>query len=609
MNFTPQQLLPTRPGFIPEKSVTDRIPHTPFWNPPEEHIDSVFHKTLGFHGDDFFFQNKTTIEYEQDLPDNPDEGRFVSDDPICGVDAYSFSTSVDYDEGTGDPYNGTLEKIYVFDETLNEVRLETVETGNHFGAAFSNTRTATTQIFGNQYADPSNHVIETFSTPVDKTTLDDYLDEWRSKPEEFRDITGNGLGTYAYIGQGATKSESDGYLAEVGGGDVRALPYTFTEFSASGMTGDIAALWNGNFTAKIYTVTRKNAPVIHREQCEDYSYHRNIDSGTDIYRAGYIEEELSEPLTSWRDDYGVFETGEELDAAPLVPVRGGDIEYLATSPVGGGGNDVFLVSRDGGQYRVSLEYGDYTPDWEGISTEVVVTGETTLQSPAVSIELPSGAYYARVAKIERKVGADWVVVSDIANGDTPETLISTSVRQAGALLFAVSRRRIGERWGFYPFSGGGETRYRVQTYKLHLTPGTVTLSSGACGGDVTGNLDMEWEEEFDVISGVAKPREVTQWEAAINGTDWTPAEPYYAGYFGSIVTETATLRRREDTAELNGRFLVAFDEPYPNGKIISTATVSAAVSFTGGINVGDEVPLLPPASGHSVFFEGFRLRL
>jgi len=583
MNFSESQLRPPQTGFISAKSVAYRVPHTPFWNDPATNAES---KTRAFYGDDFFLQNKSTNEYEEDLPDNPGEGRFVSDDPICGFAAYSISTTVDYDEESPDPYNGVIELTYVFDETLNEVRLESTETGNHFGGGLSNTRTETTRVFGNQYADPPTHVIETFTGAVDKTTLGDYLDEWRSKSEEFRSLTGNTVG--------ATKSESDGYLAEVGGGDLRARPYTFNSSSASGMTGDIAALWNGNFTAEVSRVTRKNAPVMYREQSESHTYELSLGrSGSNIYRNGYSEESVSDPITSYRDDYGIFEDGEGLENSPLFSTSAYTIGDLVGGTSDGNENSVFFISRDGKQYRLTF------------TTEVLITDANTLKSPEITIE-----YSVGLEKIEQKVEGDWVVLADVENGDDPEDLIGYSVRDTNTRLFAVIRRRQGSRYGFLPLDYIGSTRYRVKSYKIHLTPETVILDDGACGGDVSGSYDAEWQQEYDAVTGLLKPRVVSEWAAVINGEDWTPEDaPSNVSFSGStLVTSTATLQRWEGEPITSGRFIVAFDYPIPDGKIISTSTFSAAVSFTGGINVSEEVALLPPASGRSVFFEGFRLR-
>jgi len=583
MNFSESQLRPPQTGFLSAKSVAYRVPHTPFWNDPATNAES---KTRAFYGDDFFLQNKSTIEYEEDLPDNPGEGRFVSNDPICGFAAYSLSTAVGY--GLSEDDSGTRELVYVFDETENEVRIETIAVDGHPTGGF-NTRTATTSVSGNQYEDDPEKVAYatvTLSGAVNKTTLGDYLDEWRSKPEEFRFLTGNTAG--------ATKSESDGYLAEVGGGDLRARPYTFNAFSASGMTGDIAALWNGNFTAEVSRVTRKNAPVIYREQSEGHTYEVTFLSiGSNIYRNGYSEESVSDPITSYRDDYGIFEDGEGLENSPLFSTSAYTIGDLVGGTGDGNENSVFFISRDGKQYRLTFP------------TEVLITDANTLKSPEITIEASGG-----LEKIEQKVEGDWVVLADVENGDNPQNLIGYSVRDTNTRLFAVIRRRRGSRYGFLPLDYIGSTRYRVKSYKIHLTPETVILDDGACGDDVSGSYDAEWYQEHDAVTGLLKPRVVTEWAAVINGEDWTPEDaPSNVFFSGStLVTSTATLQRWEGEPITSGRFIVAFDYPIPDGKIISTSTFSAAVSFTGGINVSEEVALLPPASGRSVFFEGFRLR-
>jgi hypothetical protein len=587
------------------KTVIFHIPLTPFFHPPATSGQS---KTRGFYGDDFFLQYKSTIEFDED--------GFVADDPICGYLAYSLYTSVDFH----DPpfWNGSIERTYVFDEVANTVRLSSLSTGTpNIGS--TNTRTAATAYSGDRFSDPPDYVLRTYSEPVNQTVLEDFLDDWRSRGEAFRYATGSGLRTYAFIGQGATRSESDGYLADVGGGDVRALPYVFLS-SAFGMTGDQAALWNGNFDASLTRATRKNFPIMRTEQSAGSGWSKDSTrNGAGLYRDGYSETELTEPLTSWRDDYGVFETGEELDHCPSI--SGGFFDDLVSFNQDGKRHELYLISINGDQYRITFETGytdfeydeeedTYTVTFVVEGTHVLTTSVTTKRTDTTVFPHPSPGDFrvVRVAKIERNTAEGWLVISDIAAGDSPANQIGSHIR-GGHLLLSVVKKRTGERWGFLPLTGGGSERYRVRSNRLHLTPGTITLSDGECGDTITGNYDAEWHEEYDPVTGLLMEREVTEWVAVVNGIDWTPEEAPTSISFSlsSVVTSTPTIVRREGTSSLTGRFIIAFDVPNRNGKIVSTDEITESVEFTGGINRTAEVPLLPPRSGHSVFFEGYRL--
>ena len=254
MNFSYQDLVS---GPLPTsiKSVAFRLPLTPFFNDPGRLADQ---RTRGFHGDDFFLQNKSTREFKEDGT--------LQDDPICGFEGFRKSVSVDFDEDPpgGTAWNGTLTRAYVFDQDNNSVQAQTEETGRHT-IGLTHTRTITKSNQNDLFIDPGpppepdKHVEITLSEPVNKAWLLGELERWMAEPEEFRDATGTGLGTYSYIGQGATRSESDGFLAIVGGGDVVALGPTFYG-EPYGMVGDEAETWNGNFSAWVKKVAARMRP-------------------------------------------------------------------------------------------------------------------------------------------------------------------------------------------------------------------------------------------------------------------------------------------------------------------------------------------------------------
>lgn len=596
MNFYFTDMVPG-PNRIPIKQALFRLPLTPFFNKAGSSADQ---RTRGFHGDHFYSQFKSSGP----LVDPEDKEVF------CGYDAYRVFTSVDLDEEAIDPWSESRTRDYVFDTANNQVRVETTEVGRPtIGNMWPNSSTTATQ--GSTGNDPPDHTEITLSEPVGKAWLEGKLSEWSSQSEEFRDATGTGLGMYSYIGQGATKTESDGYLATVGGGHVLVLPTTFSG-TPYGMTGDEGEFWNGNFSAWVQRVTRKNEPIVHREESKNYSSDINMRVGLSIYRQGYAEVELSEPVSGWRDDYGVFDQGEELDDAPREAAAGWDIDNLLSYIGEGKAHELTLISRTGHQYRVTIQVG--TEEWDGEepkwSTYATHVLTTDAQSLKASIEFPDPGQWARlrVAKIEKFVHDEWQTVSDVEEGDWPASRIGAT--PCGKfLLLGLVRKRNGQTWGFFEFDSPWTARYRKKTFRMHLSPGTVELDTGACGGNLSGSYDCEWTEEYDPATGLELPRNVTQWAAIINGTDWTPEEPPQSVFVpgGSKVVDTATRERWEGEYTWRGRLLVAFDAPDTGGKILSQSETKVAVTFFDDQNRSAEISLDPPSSGSTRFFEGYRL--
>lgn len=596
MNFLSAELIPG-PYRIPVKQAIFRLPLTPFFNRAGSSADE---RTRGFHGDFFFSQFKSS-------------GPFVDPEDkqvFCGNAAYRVFTSVDLDDEASNPWSGSRTRDYVFDTANKQVRVETVELGRPtIGNIWPDSATTATQ--GVTDNDPPDHIEITLSEPVGKAWLEGKLGEWLSQSVEFRDATGNGMGMYSYIGQGATRTESDGYLATVGGGHVEVLPTTFSG-TPIGMTGDEGELWNGNFSAWVQRVRRQNEPIVHRAESKNYPADDNMRVGLNIYRQGYAEVELSEPASGWRDDFGVFDEGEELDDAPLGAAAGWDIDDLLSYIGEGKGHELTLISRTGDPYRVTIETGieewsEEETRWTTYATHVLTTDPQTLKK---SFEFPDPGQWARlrVARIEKRVDDQWQTVSDVDAGDWPAEKIGATPC-GDFLLLAVIRKRSGDRWGFYGFAGGSTDRYRKKTFRMHLSPGTVELDTGECGGSLGGNYDCEWVEEYDPATGLPMPRHVTQWAASLNGTDWTPQEPPESAFVpgGSKVVATATRERWEGAHTWQGRFIIAFDGPDPGGKILSSSETKVAVTFSDGANRSAELSLDPPASGSTLFFEGYRL--
>lgn len=646
MNFTFSDLMPAAPS-VRIRAAIFRLPLTPFFNDPAQAANQ---RTRGFYGDDFYLQYKSSREFLEN-------GSLV-DDPICGFDAFRTFSSVDLDETASNPWNGTSTRAYVFDHATNQVRLETVSTGRPT-IGITHTRTASTAKQGDVFQSPPAHIEITLADAVDKAWLTGEFQRWMAESEDFRDATGSGLRTYSYIGAGATRSESDGYLGIVGGGDVVAFGPWFSG-QPLGMIGDEGEKWNGKFSTWVNLVRRKNAPSIHSESSKYneavYSGGSNLAVGASIYREGYAEMSLSDPVGDlWMDGHGVFQESEALESFPMAAAGAYDFYNLLYHTGDGEANELTLVSRTGKRYRVTIEtgryeYGQNGSEWVTSQSHVLTTVASTLIAK-VTLEEDAAALEVRVARIEEEVTIDgqtqWEVVADADNfaqyqkdfqtwqtawdawdaggrvGDAPvkpaeqkdpASLIGPDV-VGNYLLLAAMKTRRGVRFGFSPLVYSQQTandRYRKRTFKRHLTPGTVESHEGTCGlATISGSADLEWTEEYDLETGLQLPRQIHQWLLTINGQDWT-RESYTSfdsvPFYGSTpVIQTATQRRHEGSHTWSGRFLVAFDVPDPSGKLLESVWTEVSMQVADAENQSQAVTLDPPASGQSRFFEGHRL--
>jgi hypothetical protein len=653
MTFNTTDLLPKMPR-IPVKQASFRLPLTPFFN-DETRLGSTH--TRGFRGNDFFRQYKTS-------------GPFVSNDDaeiFCGYAAYRKFTSTDLDDDASFKWTGSRTRSYHFDTDSNTASVRTDTDGNPtIGNIWPNSPTTATQ--GKADNDPPDHIEITLSEEVDKDWLNGELSRWLAMPAQFIEATGNGLGTYAFIGQGATKSESDGWLAIVGGGRCQAHGPWFSG-TPFGMVGNEGEKWNGNFSTFISKVTRKNAPCLYQESgirsdgVVIAPQFNPLAVGRSIYRQGYSELELSEQVGHlWSDAFGVFEDATILAGFPMSPTHAFSLSSLLNYHREGEANELTLISRTGKRYRVTLQagYSNYEYDEDDWEAEPVVTW-VTVQSfvlmtdnslmATTSVAEIQDAWEIRVARIEEEASINgqlqWTVVADadayeqyvedLQNwqqawnawnqggrvGDAPvkppvmrdpQQLIGPSVT-GKFLLLATMKLRRGSRFGFYPFTYAPSTandRYRKKTFKMHLTPGSVEPYEGGCGlSDLSGNVDYEWSEEYDIQSGLLLPRELQQWTASLNGVDWTQETPLdfeLTSFPGSSWAEqSATRQRREGSHTWVGKFLVGFDSPDSRGRIVSTNWVSAGMTINGTTNRTGNISLTPPSSGHSLFFGGHRL--
>lgn len=614
MNLTFNDLMPGQPATT-IRSVSFRLPLTPFF---VDEATTGNMRTRSFRGNDFIPQYKNTRRFR--------ENGTLEDEPICGFAAYRKSVSVDFDRNRTFPWNGTITRSYVFDRSTNQVRVATVEQGTH-AIGLTHTRTANTAKQGDAFQNPPTHVEITLSEPVNKTWLLNEWQRWLGEPEHFRTATGSGLGTYSYIGHGATRSESDGWFGIVGGGDAAAHGPWFSG-TPSGMTGDEGGKWNGRFSTWVKRVRRRNAPVVYRESSTSNGVvtigGEIVAVGDSIYRQGYAEMELSEPVGDlWMDERGVFQQSKALEGFPMSATPSYDFHRLLSHTGDGEANELTLVSRTGKSYRVTLETGrdesgDGGYEWVTRQSHVLTTDTGTLQA-TLKLEKDEDAWSVRVARIEEGVFIDghmqWRVVADVdAESPHPASLIGPDVVGPYLLLAAMKTRR-GSRFGFPPLVYSEQTandRYRMQTFRLHRNPGAVTAHGGGCGvGYVGGSADLEWREVYDMETGQLLPREVIQWQLVLNGLDWTQESysefdrVFFTG--STLAVQTATKLRYQGTQALAGRFVVAFDAPDPQGKVIATGWEKAAMIVDDNRNRTALMALYPPLSGESLFFEGHRL--
>lgn len=645
MNFTSNDLMPSQ-SLVPIKRAWFSLPLTPFFIPA---ANSANARTRGFRGNDFYLQFKSN-------------GPFVAADDVevfCGFAAYRTFSSLDLDDDPpGSGSSGSRTRSYLFNTGAKTVTVQTIEVGNPtIGYMWPTSPTTATQ--GATDNDPPDHTNITLSGEVDNAWLAGELQRWMAEPDDFRDATGNGLGTYSYIGQGATRSESDGYLGIIGGGDVVAFGPWFTG-TPWGMVGDEAEKWNGQFSSWVNSVRRKNAPVIHSEVSthEGYAYGggSNLAVGRSVYRAGYSEMALSDPVGDlWMDGYGVFQESEALDNFPMSAAAGYDFYNLLSHTGDGEANELTLVSRTGRRYRVTIQTGrnEYDEDgyqWVTSQSYVMTISAATLQA-TLTLEEDENVWEVRVFRIEEETTIEgqtqWQVVTDIDAyeqsqedlgawwiawdawgaggrvGDAPVRptekpypayLIGPDVA-GNYLILAAMKLRSGVRFGFSPLVYSQETmndRYRKRTFKLHLTPGTVESYEGECGlATISGSADLEWTEEYDAETGEQLPRVIGQWQLIINGQNWTQesySEFDSVYFYGSTSkVQTATMIRREGTHTWAGRFIVAFDAPDRLGKVLSSDWTKVSMIAADERNETAAVALDPPASGGSLFFEGHRL--
>ena len=641
-SLTRHDLVPDIPASTSQKEVFFRVPLTPFFL---DASDSTQLRVLGLMGDSFFLQNKSSRMVAVDGA--------VSDDPICGFAAYRTSTSVDT-AGTG--WSGSEARTITFDRDQKEVRIDSAVTGTH-AIGFTHSRTATTSFQGNRFI--PQHVAITLTDDVDRDWLHDELKRWMEEPEDFREATGTGIATYAYLGHAATCSEGDGYLAILSYGDA-VVHGPWFQGTPLGMSGDEGTKWNGQFSSHVRKVRRKNAPVLHRESSSHNGQTTagvpNVAVAEAIYREGHAELELSDLLNElWVDDFGVFRQQDALDSCPLTAADTTTFKSILPCTGDGAANELMVLSVTGSVYRVTIQSGDIQHDdndgtWHTTQTHVLVTDEKSKQA-TLRVEGNETGSDMRVSRLELRIGTGediaWRVLADVETYQTylqkyrewqtawtawdaggrqgdepmkpkpvvdPNRLIGPEL-DGRRLLLATVQARKGSRFGFEPFTHTDQTakdRYRKRTFRLDLTPGTYEPHDGGCGlGSLTGRAELEWSEEYSLTTGEILPRTITNWKLTINDEEWTRTDQRgfdnIAFPGASESARTATLLRYEGTNTWAGRFLVKLDSPDPVGRIIESSWVKTDVKIKDGKNLGDAIAFDLPDPGQTVFCEGQRL--
>ncbi len=604
MNFTYNDLMPEAWKWRPGPQAVFAVPLTPFFMPATG--ANIRRTSRGFRGDSFLSQFKSTRAF--------DENGVLTDEPLAGTSAYRVFSSVDLDEDETNPWTGSMTYSYVFDTDNDEVRVDVAVVGRPT-IGLTHTRTVNTAKQGDAFNDPPDHIEITLSEAVDKAWLAGEFNRWMSQPEAFRIATGGGLGTFAYSGHGATRSESDGYFAVVGGGEVVARGPVFSG-TFTGMVGDAGDFWNGNFSTWLSKVRRMNAPIIYGNLAPGIDRR----AGTSIYRDGHTDEQLLEPLGDvWRDDYGVFDMENVLGAPPMKvsPVYLNDL--LTYYNGDGCAHELTLISRTGKRYRVTIETGGYEYnggdglEWSTTRTYVMTTDDSLRAS--LVMDLPGeNETQVRFAMIEEERTVDqtteWVVVADL-EGELPNPATRIGPDIIGDyLLLAAAKTRRGSRFGFMPFDFS-DVRYQKRTCEVRLTTGNFSIPEGQeeFGTAISGSFDFAYVDEFDMETGLQLPRAVTEWSMVMNGVDWTREVPSWSGGFSgsSLTIDTATRRRHEGSYSVAGLFHLGFDAPDAGGKILGVSWEPKTMEFSGGLHQTDAERFDPPASGESLFFEGHRL--
>lgn len=394
-------------------------------------------------------------------------------------------------------------------------------------------------------------------------------------------------------------------------------------------------------------------------------------TGESIYKAGYYEEELSDEITgSLVDEWGVFDFGgaDNWDLAltgcpwrpfSLAGVPADNDNFLTEYSRGedeGEAHDLMILSATGRRYRVTLQVGTVWPSWSTEQTVVVETDADTLRATQRFPDTYGKAI--RVAYVDEWTREEWKRIADIEeweawkavedeywtaydewimawddwywNGEVgpepvepeytngaepggPGSLIGSTPLQ-GKPMWCVAKWRNGSAFGFptLNYSGSGR-RWAKKTFRKHRTVGAFdTAGKTGCGSaSITGNFDLEYEEEY--VDGVLREKVLLEWEAVIAGVDWTPEDWTQFTYmppFGDVYTETLHRHDLDDQASdfsWDQYASVSFDTQDDNGKLIAENTARVAMSIDGSANKGPWNDIDVPASGRNVYVPGHRL--
>lgn len=500
----------------------------------------------------------------------------------------------------------------------------------------------------------------TLREPVTRAWLLGEVGSWDSMSDANKAARGNATMSY-------TSSSSDGWRAAVSRADIKPTGKWFAN-NASGMTGNLATYWNGNFSTYAIKERRKNIPVARWRAPAVYTGAGRPSevSGLSLYTNGHKESELSSEVTDkWVDSSGVFElaVGAAWDAAlALTSYRSVNLAGATmaqgsalTGHIRGGAygecNQLMLVSATGSRYRVTLEFGSSYPTFTVDETYVLETDAETLQVThqfGMAVQYKTG----RISRVEQwqavGEGMGWVILSDIAAYDAWQAEYQAQYDAWQPTYWAWS-----DAW--YAWDEGGQegpeptepifTPTGLAAEAAPGTPGSLVGTSPSVGihvisvfkyrhgqtfgfpnhGAYVGRRfavktnrihqttgagasgSYDYEELHQWVDGEEKSLVVTQNSAVINGVDWTPDPSGYGFIVSSPTTNTDTLQRAEFSGNIGYDFDVEFDESSATGKLLGTTHELLGMSISGSTNITVWSALGSPTAGESIHCPGHRL--
>lgn len=658
-------------NMVAVKTVLEQLPLTPFWARP---AGIGTRRGIELDGADFFRQSYVK-HTDTETPPSTDLTfecgsktyrnyleTYTNEGPDCGeigFQSYTPQSSIDYH--------------YDFSIRGKPIRNSDTYPGQPY---FSYPRSATEWNFDHGPADPPitygcsrRSATGNASNEVTKAWMEGQLADWQALDGAVKDDLYSGYPSPSF------KTEStEGWKLRIGFHEVRPQGFWFSG-TPFGMTGDLGELWNGSYSTWVIKETRKNFPSVWSEVTMHGSAIFPPDrwgpgfptTGESIYKAGYYEAELSDEITGqFVDQYGVFEFGGvddwdlALQGCPYQPVllqgipaaNSHDFTSNSRGEEEGECNELLLISATGKRYRVTIEVGVITSEW---NTEDSIVLETDEQAGQITHRFGPSSHgkQIRVAMIEVWANDAWTVLADVAAWDSwkvddaafqddywqwesdwfdwyyggeigpepqepeppggeepqsPGRLIGTSPFHSRHLISA-GKFRNGSEFGFGALDYSTDQRFAKRTFRKHRTPGTFDMAGkvGCGAASFSGSFDLEYYEEY--VDGELKDPVVTQWHCEINGVAWTPEDWWPFGQLPPVGedVETPTLRRFNLSGTWDQFVTVAFDSPNANGQLISTDHSVVPMQIDGSTNRGPWTEVNAPETGYAVYVPGHRL--